>query len=760
MRPLYYPESEVQLEMALHFRQNIRTYNTAFAFTSFGGKIDHDINQGGRGPYIFRVNGEVYHQHGSLLPDDPNEASYAQLYFYDAEAATDRRLHHDANLRLRRGLLLDIHNTLLDWNHLAQAYYTATERIRMMPPETVSMQLQLDYRTDLRRYNLPAHHGDTIAAIVPNQAPPPPDPENPNRRQLTKRDIIVHLRRPANQSPFQRVDENSGAYDPMYYTMLFPCGELGWHWDLRLRNNPDPLANQRQNQGNAGSDGEDEGGNNNAEAAEDGQNPLNHLHEHVGATRTSLTRSNYYAYRLHERPGDANTLLSGGKLLQQYIADGWATIEQGRLNWIYFNQDSLRADLYSSVADAIEAGEDLRNVGQPIILPASHTGSPRYMLRKCQDSLAIASHYGAEDLFITMTANPNWPEIQSILKPNQTAADVPHEVSRVFHLKVRELLQDILKNGIFGRAVAHVYTIEFQKRGLPHMHLLVWLAPEMKPRTVEAVDKFVSAEFPDPEVHPELHEIVTRVMLHGPCGTHKPDASCMVRNRCSKGYPKPFQEVTQLQESGYPLYQRQNNGRTFERGGFTYTNQWVVPYNPYLSRKYNCHINVEICNSIRAIKYIHKYIYKGHDRITVATEVNEVKRYLDARWIGPHEASWRIFEFRMHAESPPVQQLSVHLEGQQPIVYDARAPAANILQAAEQKPSTLMAFFKYYSEHPNAEKYLYSDFPQHFVWQKKRTPWRWTQRQRGFALGRMPFISPRAGERFYLRLLLTVVPGM
>ncbi len=48
-------------------------------------------------------------------------------------------------------------------------------------------------------------------------------------------------------------------------------------------------------------------------------------------------------------------------------------------------------------------------------------------------------------------------------------------------------------------------------------------------------------------------------------------------------------------------------------------NRWVVPYNPALLKHFNCHINVEYCGSIRAIKYIYKYIYKGYDRAVVST---------------------------------------------------------------------------------------------------------------------------------------------
>ena len=69
-------------------------------------------------------------------------------------------------------------------------------------------------------------------------------------------------------------------------------------------------------------------------------------------------------------------------------------------------------------------------------------------------------------------------------------------------------------------------------------------------------------------------------------------------------------------------------------------NRWVVPYNPYLLWLFNCHINVEACGSIKAVKYLFKYIYKGHDRASVVMrdaskaddDVDEIKQYRDARW--------------------------------------------------------------------------------------------------------------------------------
>jgi hypothetical protein len=83
--------------------------------------------------------------------------------------------------------------------------------------------------------------------------------------------------------------------------------------------------------------------------------------------------------------------------------------------------------------------------------------------------------------------------------------------------------------------------------------------------------------------------------------------------RCTKRYPRDFCEETSVSEDGYPLYRRRNQPETaFEktvRGTrVNVDNRWVVPYNPYLTRRYKAHINVEVCSSIKVIKYLYKYV--------------------------------------------------------------------------------------------------------------------------------------------------------
>ena len=114
-----------------------------------------------------------------------------------------------------------------------------------------------------------------------------------------------------------------------------------------------------------------------------------------------------------------------------------------------------------------------------------------------------------------------------MLSCGQTSTDRPDLVSCVFHQKKVFLIDLIVKKDVFGSTVAQVHTIEFQKRGLPHMHLLIWLQREYKFTTPAEVDAIISAELPDSQTHPRLFRLVSDVMTHGPYGEHKPDAPCI-----------------------------------------------------------------------------------------------------------------------------------------------------------------------------------------------------------------------------------------
>ena len=172
-------------------------------------------------------------------------------------------------------------------------------------------------------------------------------------------------------------------------------------------------------------------------------------------------------------------------------------LQQSHLDWVQRNQTKIRADTYKGLTDAlaIDPQMDTQNLGQCVVLPSSFSGSSRNMIQHCQDALAINCYFRGADLFLTMTANPNWQEVKEALLPAQTPADRPDLVDCVFHLKVQELLDDIFKKNCLGKAVACIWTIEFQKRGLPHIHMIIFLHSDSKLHTPEDIDTLLSASF-------------------------------------------------------------------------------------------------------------------------------------------------------------------------------------------------------------------------------------------------------------------------
>ena len=82
----------------------------------------------------------------------------------------------------------------------------------------------------------------------------------------------------------------------------------------------------------------------------------------------------------------------------------------------------------------------------------------------------------------------------------------------------------------------------------------------------------------------------------------------MVDGKCSKGFPKPFQQQTEFSLEGYPLYPRKNSGVSVNVRCHDLDNSYIVPHSLYLLQKYDCHKNVEACVSMKSVKYLYKYV--------------------------------------------------------------------------------------------------------------------------------------------------------
>lgn len=301
----------------------------------------------------------------------------------------------------------------------------------------------------------------------------------------------------------------------------------------------------------------------------------------------------------------------------------------------------------------------------------------------------------------------------------------------------------------------------------------MWLKEEDAPYSADTIDKMVSAEIPE-ESNRRLFDIVTTNMIHGPCGKDNPSSICMDNKTCTKGFPKPFAEYTNTNVDGYPIYKRsktepfivktKNKRRQID-------NSWVVPYNKWLLLKYNAHINIEIITSIKSVKYLFKYVHKGYSCANIEIHQknsenrnDEVKSFLDARYICAPEAIWRIKEFRMSGISHAVIRLAVHLCEEQNVFY-IEGEETEAIEAASSKETTLTAWFnlnRNYEimriEGEDPRNLLYVEIPFFYTFNKTTGSWQ-PRVQKRKTISRMYAVSASDVERFHLRLLLLHVRG-
>ncbi|GJS84060.1 hypothetical protein Tco_0750601 [Tanacetum coccineum] len=163
-------------------------------------------------------------------------------------------------------------------------------------------------------------------------------------------------------------------------------------------------------------------------------------------------------------------------------------------------------------------------------------------------------------------------------------------------------------------------------------------------------------------------------MMHGPYGAENPSCPCTIDYKCTKKFPKQFNESTVIDNNGYTIYKRRNDGSTIKKSGTYMHNGYIVPYNPGLLRRYQAHINIEYYNQVGSIKYLFKYINKGPDRVSATIdgeEVNEIKDYLNYRYLSAYETAWRIYGFDIHYRTPSVERLPFHFKDEQHVIFDA-----------------------------------------------------------------------------------------
>ncbi|KAI7935625.1 hypothetical protein MJO28_016496 [Puccinia striiformis f. sp. tritici] len=633
----------------------------------------------------------------------------------------ERKNTSKAKFLLREDIVSDLVKLMHEFNPYAKLFSNARRLLKNEPYKTLALTTICKPGMDPKRYNVPTP--EEIGIIVKGD-------------RTIDRERQIRLAR--KNGTYEYISDMHSSYFPLRYPIFFPYGSQ--QWDNHYQATTSRVSNRA-----------------------------------VGSLE-------WFAFLLFERDGIFSPILKGRALLQEFVVDSYVVVERRRLWYITNNQTKLKASAYSSLLKSLE--NEALPEGRRVILPSTFIGSPRAMGQLYQDSMAICRVHGPPSLFITMTANPTWPEIIGIIGPFEATYDHPTLVTRIFYLKVKALLVELVECGRLGKVIAFVWVIEFQKRGLPHLHLMLTLEEKDRPDTPDKVDLLVCAELPDPKFEPKLYDIISTSMIHGPCKGRP----CDTPKGCSYGYPKPYTPRTITVSGAYPVYRRRRSEVTAVKNRIKFNTSSVVPYNKYLSLTFNCHINVEVPVDSTAVKYLYKYITKGHDRASIEIkDGDETKAFIDSRYISAPEgqwladffvlrvtfvfaelklrsAAWRLLKLPMSGRSPSVTRLSVHEEGEQIVYFKNSEDVVDKITTEEPDNTTLTAFFELNRNDEigaggtRARTLLYEEVPRYFTWQGKTKKWT-ARKNRVGAIGRAYSVSYMAGEKFYLRTLLLHVRG-
>ena len=171
------------------------------------------------------------------------------------------------------------------------------------------------------------------------------------------------------------------------------------------------------------------------------------------------------------------------------------------------------------------------------------------------------------------------------------------------------------------------------------------------------------------------------------------------------------------------------------------------------------------------MKYLFKYVIKGPDYSKMylqrikgkgipvghngRPQVNEVKEYLEARYICEYDALWRVYSFTVHGKTPSVERLPVHLPGMNIVRFEDDADLSKINDSDFLRKTKLTEWFVANSMFPNARSFTYCDFPTKWTWNSDNRSWH--ERGGGEKIGRIYYVQPNVGELYYLRILLMLI---
>uniref|UniRef100_A0A914I8K2 ATP-dependent DNA helicase n=1 Tax=Globodera rostochiensis TaxID=31243 RepID=A0A914I8K2_GLORO len=542
------------------------------------------------------------------------------------------------------------------------------------------------------------------------------------------------------------------------------------------------------------------------------QRPTHALGIKKPGPEVNISERQFYRYRLAMREpcrGAFHWLWYARRLAEYFVIALLNRIERNEMEHVKAQQSKkdyrqiLARDYVQALEQGLQRQEPNARLGSIFLMPQTFAGSRQYYQQK----------------FVTFSGNPSWPELKEALQGRQQYTHRADIVCRIFMDKATEFIKDLTERNVLGKVAGWCYSVEHQKRGMPHIHILLILDKQGRITSPNVVDDFVSARIPPlpqmddltPEANQQrrLWHYVTTMMLHD-CNSACTDFDEQGRPQCKKHFPKPYSDHTELSEVRYTNYVRlpadtfdaelragahvenqQLGPGDHEHCGLSYMKKSrggqaaallddsrVIPYNAFLLLKYGCHINIEYVFGQKACKYIFKYLLKGFEKAYVRVlqprrgersqpetvcDYDEIAATFKVRYMTSMEAYLRLHSYRIVRLSHQIYPLSLHDElGQMLVIEEGHAEQG---RRNLQLHTRLTAFFDLCSNDPDVSELTYDRVPYRYYWNQKHR--KWIKRKRPLVeevagarmFVRVYTVSPKHCELFAIRALLLHRPG-
>ena len=718
-------------------------------------------------PPVVKINGNIAFGISRVEPAKNRPAAYAQIYVHDN---TSQQLRNNFSTNpVFSGLdetgvkmLCELYEWLKANNRIAHGYKSVYQRLtearangqepgeyrlRFVDEKDVPLEEQQPQMHE-RQKNKP--QANEVAVLYEQVSEDLPMPNNADCILL-----FPHARQPMVTAKW------SPLVDPLCFILLSPYGELLYYEKHLLvykhdeDNDDDFLVSQHPEaafpierfvlddeeimQGFAPGPNDDYENENAQVLGDDNVAPQR---------RKFASKMQQMRYRLSRRTADqgCHRIFALSKIAQVLVVKWWFQLIDDVVDFVNrMDNDPRRPHRLTRAVDVRKHYQDLitrkmpgYQLGRLVRMPPQIKQSEIYRKRAFANAMDLVREKGSPALFITLTANPQWKDYLAVCEQqNANPLDAFDLMNHVFLIKLKEMMRHILGphsgDGIFGKCVGYIMSLEHQKRGPPHAHLLVILAKEAHEFTAAWVDRFISAQIPDPKDKDDcgLYNIITSYNLHDCTDT----SLCYQHGKatCKKGFPKPVRETTRVGD-GYAEYRRlpidrchsveklvakgKKGAKKGKYGRFckVYGDQHVVSYNPAVSKLWDGHANVEACYSLGVPAYAIKYVYKGpqskvfvqlskgkvvdNPLITVEDgkkliHVNEQAEYRAYNYLTGAEAHMNMIGPGPFLLSAKVIRIAVHLKHDTSIMCADAEPVEHIAKRLDEQGEASTCFTAY-----------------------------------------------------------------